>query len=237
MHMPVLSPPLIRTARTPQRTQPNVRIEAPASSLELNGLSSDQLPRLETVVTNAKHETIAHIEAALTSLVLSPGNRILYLEAACTSDSGAHALMGSVSDTRSNVEFKLFLPSRPDAPIALLPPDAPRISNTRLQVPGWSRAVHHVAILDRAGDLLLAGDDVLLWNKLRRIMSCPTLDGWGKKVMPAVHEAGVLIPCQAFGVPAGLKAYVLAEDAQDRFDEIISTHVRRCGGINQHARL
>ena len=45
------------------------------------------------------------------------------------------------------------------AEVEIQPPESPRVANVRLSVPGWSRHVHHVAMLDRSGDLIGLAND------------------------------------------------------------------------------
>lgn len=196
--------------------------------LGLADLDTPELPNLEVIVRNAKQDIVAHVAAQIVALIVSPLNRVLYLEAACSSDAGAHALMGSVGDPRGSVEFR-FCPIGDADYIDLQPPESPRIGNVRLAVSGWSRHLHHVAMLDRSGELMLAPDDQTLWRKLREKMSCPTLEGWGSEVMPRVQKSGILLECEAFGIPEGMKAYVLSTGAQTEFDTIISAHIRKTG--------
>jgi hypothetical protein len=201
------------------------------TKLGLAGLDAATLPCLEVVVSNTQRETIGHIEAQLTALIVSPLNRVLYMEAVCSSDSGAHALMGAVTDARGSIEFRYRQPGRADTFVEILPPDSPLVSDARLTVPGWSRQVHHVAMLDRSGDLILSQNDEALWRKLREKMTCPTLEEWGQAVMPEVCRSGLLLECEAFGVPEEFHAFVLSPEAQAAFDNIIAAHVRRIGGL------
>ena len=97
-----------------------------------------------------------------------------------------------------------------------------------MAVPGWGRNVHHVAML-ASGDLLLAADDEALWRKLREKMTCPTIEAWGADVMPEVHQSGMLLECEAFGIPDGFRAYVPEKEAQPIFDGRVSDYVRRTG--------
>jgi len=76
---------------------------------------------------------------------------------------------------------------------------------------------------------MLAPDDKTLWRKLREKMTCPTLPEWGDALMPKVHKSDMLLECEAFGVPEGLRAFVLSADTQGRFDSIISHHVSAVG--------
>jgi hypothetical protein len=197
--------------------------------LGLADLGLTELPHLEVVVRNTKHEIVANVGAQLLALSVNPQNRVLYLEAVSTSDAGAHALMGSVSDPRGTVEFRFYRAGETGDHVEIQPPESPRLANVRLAVPGWSRHVHHVAMLDRSGELMLAPDDATLWRKLREQMSCPTLEPWGTAVMKEVHRSGMLLECEAFGVPEGLRAFVLASDAQEVFDSIITDHVHGAG--------
>jgi hypothetical protein len=197
--------------------------------LGLADLDTNELPHLEVVVRNAKHDIIASVGAQICALIFSPQNRVLYLEATCTSDAGAHALMGSVSDARGAVEFRFYRAGEAGDYVDIQPPESPRLANARLAVPGWSRHVHHVAMLDRSGELMLAPDDETLWRKLREKMSCPTLAAWGDALMPSIHRAGVLLECEAFGTPLGMRAFVLAAKALEAFDAIIAGHVHAIG--------
>src|ERR1039457_5710287 len=126
--------------------------------------------------------------------------------------------MGSVSDPRGAVEFRFHRAGESGDYVEITPPESPRVANVRLAVPGWSRHVHHVAMLDRSGELMLEPDDETLWRKLREKMSCPTLAEWGRALMPAVHRSGMLLECEAFGVPERLRAFVLSASAQAAFD-------------------
>ena len=197
--------------------------------LGLVDLTEAELPHLEVVARNTKGDIVADVGAQLVALIVNPQNRVLYLEAVSTSDAGAHALMGSVSDPRGAVEFRFHRAGEAGDYVEITPPESPRVANVRLSVSGWSRHVHHVAMLDRSGDLMLAPDDETLWRQLRAKMSCPTLADWGGAVMKEVHQSGMLLECEAFGVPKGLRAFVLAEDAAGTFDGIVAGHVRRVG--------
>ena len=78
------------------------------SKLGLADLDPAELPHLEVVVRNAKHDIVANVGAQIVALIVSPQNRVLYLEAISTSDAGAHALMASVSDPSGAVEFCFY---------------------------------------------------------------------------------------------------------------------------------
>src|ERR1043165_6102092 len=79
----------------------------PVPKLGLAELDRAEIPHLEVIAFNAKDDIIANVAAQIVALIVSPlQNRILYGEFACTSDSGAHALMGSASDPRGTVEFR-----------------------------------------------------------------------------------------------------------------------------------
>ena len=103
--------------------------------LGLAELDSTDLPHLEVVVRNAKHDIIASVGAQIVALIVSPQNRVLYLEATCTSDAGSHALMGSVSDPRGAVEFRFYRAGEAGDYVEILPPESPRLANVRLVVP------------------------------------------------------------------------------------------------------
>lgn len=154
---------------------------AQVQRLELSSINPTDLPHLEVVVRNTKSEIIANVGAQICALIVSPQNRVLYLEAVSTSDAGAHALMGSVNDPRGALEFRFHHCGEAGDYVEIQPPEAPRIANVRLAVPGWSRHIHHVTMLDRSGDLLLAPDDSTLWRKLREKMTCPTWNGGARQ--------------------------------------------------------
>ena len=56
-----------------------VRVEE-VPRLDLADLS-ENLPHLEVVVRNAKHEIVANVGAQIVALIVNPQNRVLYLEA------------------------------------------------------------------------------------------------------------------------------------------------------------
>lgn len=197
--------------------------------LDLAELNSTDLPALEVIVRNTKQEIVANVGCQIAALIVSPEHRVLYMEAACSSDAGAHAVMGAFSDRRGAVELCFYRAGTNGDYVELQPPASPRLANVRLAVNGWSRHVHHVAMLDRSGELMLAPDDETLWRKLREKMTCPTLADWGTALMPEIHRSGLLLECETFGVSKGLRAFVLAADAQTTFDSIISEHVRSTG--------
>ncbi|MEI6233997.1 MAG: hypothetical protein WCT04_13155 [Planctomycetota bacterium] len=199
--------------------------------LGLAELNPTEIPHLEVVARNSKSEIIANVGAQICALIVSPQNRVLYLEAVSTSDAGAHALMGSVSDPRGAVEFRFYKAGEAGDYVDIQPPTTPRVANVRLSVSGWSRCIHHVAMLDRSGDLMLAPDDATLWRKLREKMTCPTLAGWGTTVMTKVHRSGMLVECEVFGAPEDLRAFVLSPNASEIFDRLIAEHVGRSAGM------
>ena len=59
----------------------------PVPKLGLADLGVAELPNLEVVVRNTKHEIIANVGAQICALIVSPQNRVLYLEAVSTSDA------------------------------------------------------------------------------------------------------------------------------------------------------
>ncbi|MEI6235331.1 MAG: hypothetical protein WCT04_19920 [Planctomycetota bacterium] len=60
-------------------------------------------------------------------------------------------------------------------------------------------------------------------------MSCPTLESWGGAMMGTIHRSGMLLECESVGVSAGLRAFVLAANAQEIFDGLISEQVAKIG--------
>ena len=67
-------------------------------------------------------------------------------------------------------------------------------------------------------------------------MTCPTLEAWGAAVLPRIFRSNLLIPAQSYGMETGLQAYILAPDAAQYFDRIISDHVRHLGGLSARQR-
>lgn len=203
--------------------------------LNLSELEPGKLPRLDVMATKGNNQIAAHIEVKLVSLIVSPLNRILYMEAACTSASTAHSLMGCLTDSFPGTITWTYL--KPDlrrydhgAATAVKPPELPHITDKRLELSGHN-GIHHVAVLERAETLLFSDSDAVLWRKLRQRLTCPTLEGWGSGVMPRVHSSGLLLECEFFGLPEGLRPYVLAPDANDLFDKLVGEHVRSLGGL------
>ena len=68
-------------------------IPEPVPKLGLAELNPTELPNLEIVVRNAKSEIIANIGAQICALIVSPTNRVLYLEAVSTSDEAEPPLL------------------------------------------------------------------------------------------------------------------------------------------------
>jgi hypothetical protein len=201
--------------------------ETTTTELELASIPSTELPTLEIILRNAKHEIIANVGCQIAALITSPENRILYGEFISTSDAGAHAVMGAFSDPRGALELRFYRVGGGDY-VELLPPESPRLANLRLAVQGW-RQIQHVGIIDSSGELLLAPDDETLWRKLREKQSAPTVASWGEKLMPKIHVSGLLLECESFCLPEGMRAFVLAANAEEIFDSIVSKHVRTTG--------
>ena len=73
-------------------------------------------------------------------------------------------------------------------------------SDSLLRRRGWwcqadYRHTHHVAMLDRSGDLIFAPDDATRWRKQREKMSCLTLENWVGIMMGAIHRSSLRWNC------------------------------------------
>ncbi len=106
----------------------------PVPKLGLAELDPAELPYLEVVARNTKGDIVADVGAQLAALIVSPQNRVLYLEAVSTSDAGAHALMGRVSDPRGCVEFRFHRAGEAGDYVEITPPASSRVANVRLAV-------------------------------------------------------------------------------------------------------
>jgi hypothetical protein len=190
---------------------------------------ADALPKLHCLVANG--DTIrADLVVCMPAAILA-GERLYYFEVAAMADSTAHAIAGALSESRIDATWQIRGgPFGSDWKRVELKGHF-TIRDTRLEVPHFKGRLHHVAALDTSGDLLLADNEATLWAKLRTRMSCPTLDGWGVETMPRILNSGLLIPAISHGIGTDLKAYILAPDAAQLFDQIIGAHVRWIGGF------
>ena len=98
-----------------------------------------------------------------------------------------------------------------------------------MRLDNFSPPLHHLAIIGVDSGLLLARSDKELWQRLRRAMTCPTMDGWGATLVRELKQSGVLQPLRAHGWPADCQAWVLATDAPERFDKAVLAHVCKHG--------
>lgn len=190
--------------------------------------TGSELPKIHCLV-RGESTIIADLVATVPAAILADG-KLYYFEVAATSDSTAHAIAGALSEHRVDAQWQLkggpfgaeWKAVQIASPVA--------IRDCRLAVANWHGRLHHVAVLDTSGELILADNDACLWAKLRSRMDCPTLPGWGEALMPLIHRSGMLISATSFGVRGGLKAYVLSPEAAQLFDRIVGEHVRAIGG-------
>ncbi len=124
--------------------------------LDLADLDPTEIPHLEVIVRNSKSGNRRQRRRAACRAA-EPGS--ISGRPSCTSDAGAHAIMGSVSDPRGAVEFRFYRAGASGDYVEILSPESPRVANVRLAVTGWGRSLHHVVFLDRSGELLLAPDN------------------------------------------------------------------------------
>jgi len=204
-------------------------IEQEALNEEISDLQQDQLPQLHVVVSGKK-DVIADLVATMPACIMA-ANKIYYFELACTSSATAHAFAGALSENRVNAKWQVKWPGVTKEFIDVEMADSMNIQDCRLVVKGWHKQLHHVAALSSSGELFIADSDEVLWQKLRNRMSCPALPDWGKALMPRVHRAGLFIETKTEGIKENVKTYILSPDASDLFDNIISEHVRKIGGL------
>lgn len=199
--------------------------------LNLSDITKDSLPCLDVNALKSAHKVMAHVKASLTALVISPARKILYFEAICSSSSTAHAMMGCLTNAfDGSIVWKYLPPGEHYYGTTLSALLEPKIVDSRHKIKGWGN-IHLFSAIERDGEMIAACDDERLWLKLRQRMSCPTLADWGDAIMPRVHELGVLSVCESFGLPDGMKPYVLSANANNIFDDIVGEHVRSIGGI------
>lgn len=191
-------------------------------------------PKLHLLVPGAERN-IADLVVPMAALILGPAlgdatkPTLHYFECACLSSSTAHAVAGALVEHRLQASLSVKLVG--GAWQYVNAPEAVRIQDTKLAVHGWDRYVHHIAVLDRSSDLLVADSDEALWRKLRTRMDLPTLEIWGTALLPQIRKSGLARPAYTYGLAEGLAAYVLAPDAPATFDGIVSAHVREHGLI------
>lgn len=214
----------------PAKQQPKQVIDY--RPLRLAEIKPGELPRIEVMVTIKN--TVNVIEALVNALIISPERKILYLESACTSDANAHALMGCIADDAGSREWRYYKPGLTTYDV-INQPSFGACNDWSRELHGFSRKLHHVAIVDKGGELILAKDNDWLWRKLRSLMSCPTLPSWGEAVMPQIMEQKLVVRCEAFGIDPQYTPYVMGENAQSKFDNIIGAHVRAIGGIPERS--
>ena len=207
-------------------------LEAP-TKLELRermGLANerDRLATLQVTIKNKRGTPISNVHALLTALVITPDSHsILYLECCATSSAVAHCIMAAIGEQSNTVQEWSFCPTK-DRGFVIHPKDGMRVADCKLAVKGHP-GLHHFALLDQSGDFILANSDEVLWQKLRKKMSCPTKESWGAELLPRVKEEGCLLECEAMGMPENMKVYVLQLDADAVFDRLVGQIVRERG--------
>ncbi|MBI3832493.1 MAG: hypothetical protein HY291_23415 [Planctomycetes bacterium] len=190
-----------------------------------------ELPKLHLLVPGAERN-IADLVVPLVALIVGPAHgegakgTLHYFEAACSSSATAHAVAGALVEHRLEVQLSVKWPGEKAEWQFVAAPEHVRIQDAKLTVAGWDRYLHHVAVLDPSGDLLVADSDGALWRKLRARMALPTLEGWGERLLPEIKKSGLLQPTRTYGLAEGLAAFVLAPDAAETFDRIVSAYVR-----------
>ena len=209
-------------------------VEEPPKKLTLRpqmGLAdvqADALPWLQVTVKNKRNQPLSNVQVKLTALCITPDeHNIIYAECVATSSATAHAIMAALNEADNTQQNWAFCQT-PTQGYNIHPGDNMRVADTKLALKGHS-GLHHFALLAQDEDFILARDDQQLWQKLRKKMTCPTQDHWGTVLLPQVLEAGLMVPCESFGLPPGLAVYVLELDSDAQFDELVGSHVREHG--------
>lgn len=192
---------------------------------EIDAVTKESLPKLSVVVKD-KANLVAQMPAAIFA-----NETLYYFELACTSSATAHAFAGAIAEHAVDAHWKMFWPELAPGWIDVEVSKNSQIQDCRLAVPGYSKNLHHVAVMDRSGELFVADNDDIIWQKLRARMTCPTLEAWGAGVMPRIKRSGILIETKSIGIQQNLNAYILAPDAVELFDQIIGEYVRSIGGF------
>ena len=195
-----------------------------------NTVSSDELPKLHCLVQRGD-TIVADLVATMPAAILAD-KKLYYFEIAATSDSTAHAIAGALSENRVDAIWQIKGGPFSTEWMAVEIAGHMLIRDCRLDVPHFKGRLHHVAALDGSGELILADSDQALWRKLRARMTCPALEAWGEHIMPRIHRSGLLVPATACGMDGTLTSYILAPDAVETFDRLVSSHVRTIGGLH-----
>lgn len=223
-----------------------VAAEMNRNELEAADESRQHRPYLEMRVLDGHGRTKAELRINLTACVLAQG-KVWYAESVCTSSATAQAIMGGLADPSVEPIWRLrWNPhtydakpanawEKPDGWLRVECPIRPRIVDHRMAIDGWHGNLHHFAFCDRDPKLLFAKDDEALWLKLRETLSCPARKAWGKALMPACIEAQVIEPAAQYGLAENTRVYVVAKDAEPKFDALVGAHVRRIGGLKADA--
>jgi hypothetical protein len=208
-------------------------VEAPVK-LELRpklGLAAAHigaLPWIQVKVKNKKGQSLSCIHSRILSLVVTPDTHsILYLECVSTSSAVAHAILAASVENSGTVQKWSFCPDKRHG-FDLNLPDTMRVSDLKLSLKGHA-GLHHFALISQEGSFIFSDSDEQLWAKLRQKMGCPSKPEWITKMMPKVMEAGLLLECETFGLPVGMKAYILDLDSEATWDRLCGEHVRRNG--------
>ena len=195
-------------------------------ALGLQYVKPDALPWLQVTAFNKRNSVISNVKVKLTALCLTPqGHDIIYLECCATSTSVAHAIMAAA--TEQDGTNWAYCPTK-DHGFNIHPMVNMRVADTKLALKGHA-GLHHFALMAEESSFILADSDATLWRKLRKRMSCPTRDEWGIVLLQQMANAKALLPCESFGLPETIKAYVLELDADATFDRLVGQLVKENG--------
>ena len=85
--------------------------------------------------------------------------------------------------------------------------------------------MQHAAVVDRSAAFFVACDAIAMWRHVASTVTTPLMSGW-HDLLPDLTEAGVVIPCDAFGIDPNVTAYTLVPNATELLDDMVRTLVR-----------
>jgi hypothetical protein len=189
-------------------------------------------PQLHCLVRR-RDKVIADLVVAMPAAIITNG-ALRYFEVVATSDSVAHAIAGALSEHRIDAQWQAKGGPFGNVWAAIAIGTPVSIRDCRIAVPHWSGRLHHVAVLDTSGEMILSDNDAVVWRKLRERMSCPSLETWGSALLPDIHRSGMLIQASMFGMGDSLHAHILSPDAPVIFERLVGDYVRQAGALRTH---
>jgi len=184
---------------------------------------------LHMVAVNAKSgKEASRAEATVVSIVVNDVTApptVLYAEVVGAEAAVEAVLAGTNPEPSMDVRFLLSgTPVSRGVEKVMFPPECRRV-NARLRVPGWGRVIQHAAVAAAGAEFVVVKSESELWPHIRDNVRTPLLSHWGDYLMEHVLEQQVVSPCRAFGIPHGLKCYMLHPNATTLMDRIVSEFV------------